>query len=253
MLPNQIKPYFLDFGDNNLKRIAYAASFGRNFLTKEEISIGPKLLQRFTAVGVREVTGIDLCKQLGVDNAVLVPDPTIFLSRDEWLKIAEDSDYFKVNEKKIFVYMIGNEDNSKIHKTAYYINKDKNTVYVSSDGYDTKSNAFPTIGQWIGLINAADFVITNSFHGTIFSLLFNKDFITMTRDGMSSKMNVRTKSILEKFDIVHRLLESYDPQTIENAIRNEINWDKINQEMQTFKSIGIDFLINAFKGNIIKS
>jgi hypothetical protein len=245
--PSQIQPYFLDFGSVSTKRIAYAASFGRECLTKEEINRCPKLLQKFTFVGVREISGIELCKQLGVNNAVLVPDPTILLGKEEWLKIAEPSNYFKSGSENIFVYMIGYEDNTKIHKTAYFLNQNQNTIFVSSDGYDPKSNAFPTIGEWIDLIYQADFVVTNSFHGTVFCLIFNKNFITMTRDGNSSHMNVRIKSLLDKFDLDNRILNIFDSNEIERIKNSQINWNRINMIMQTFKSEGKQFLSDALK------
>ena len=240
--PTLMNPYLLDFGHKVRKRIAYAASFGRSSLTKSESKYLPKLLRNFTSIGVREESGLDLIRSLGYDNSRLVPDPTLFLNKKEWLEIKTSSNYWLNEGYKIFVYMIGKEDNTKIHKASYQINKDQNTIYVGADGNDTKINAHPTIPEWIDLISTSDFVITNSFHGTVFCLIFNKNFISFNRDGASSKMNVRISSLLSTVGLGDRLLTEYNEEHVRCLQDMKIEWDEVNAKIELFKNIGVDFL-----------
>jgi len=240
-----IEPYFLNFGSSSTKRIAYAASFGRDVLSREEIATHENTLAKFNSIGVRESSGIGLCKKLGFNDAVLVPDPTILLDKNEWMTIRETSNYFNRDGFKVFVYMIGGENHNKILKTAYELNHDHNTIYVTSDGYNSKSNAFPSIGEWIDLVERSDFIITNSFHGTVFSLLFNKNFITLTRDGKAAKMNVRTKSFLQRLKLDHRLLEQYNQTRIKEIKEDHINWQSLNQSLDNLRKEGFQFLNSA--------
>jgi len=238
----QLDPYFLSFiPDNAFSKIAYAASFGRESLTSDEISRYAPQIAKFAAVGVREETALPLCRQLGINDAQWVPDPTILLDREEWLRISQPSDCFTSGYKNVFAYVIGPEDHSTIHRTLDVVSRKGSTVYVSQ-GDDSRSNLYPTIQQWIWLIANADMVVTNSFHGTVFCLLFNRQFITIPREGVLSSMNTRVKTLLDKVGLGERLLDLCDAKEINRLELTEVNWIAVNRIMGDWKCDGKDFL-----------
>ncbi|MBV5329567.1 MAG: polysaccharide pyruvyl transferase family protein [Chlorobium sp.] len=241
----RINPYLLSFGEKNTKRIAYAGSFGRETLSNNEIENIAPLLKEFDYIGVREKSGIDVCKLIGDDRAVWVPDPTILLKKSEWQKIIKKSKYFETNKKKIFVYIIGSDNNIEIKKTVDLLseNEDASVLYIS-DSADPLQNIYPSIQEWLGLIQEADFIVTNSFHGTVFSLLFNKEFITLTRTGEKTKsMNTRIISLLERMKLSSRLVERIDKNYILSIKNNPINWAYIDCELDLWRKEGEEFLI----------
>jgi len=243
-----LEPYFLSFCEKSIKKIAYSASFGGVALSLDEIADYSKRLKDFFAVSVREQSAVKLCKQLGYGDAKWVPDPTLLLDKDDWLKLSHSSSYYKTGDTKILVYIIGHDDHTNIYKTADYLGRDSNPVYVSDDN-DIKANAFPAIEEWLDLVFNADFVVTNSFHGTVFSLLFNKKFVTIAREGNESVMNTRFKSLLNKVELSDRFIDIYNPNYIDRIINKTINWSHVNEILDVWRREGVDFLYMAINGN----
>lgn len=239
----RLEPFFLDFGNNEMKRIAYAPSFGRATLLDDEINRLSRLIQRFDAVGVREITGVDICRSLGFENAEWVPDPTILLKKEQWEKLASGLILFKTGRTKIFVYIVGSDSsNELIGRAVHLIDPDAEIICVS-DRRDPMANADLTIGEWIKSLSSADYVVTNSFHGTMFCLLFNKEFITLKRSGQKTKkMNVRVTSLLHQMELDSRLLECINESVIDRIKSNPVDWRRVNSDMEKWRKVGVDFL-----------
>jgi len=241
----QLEPYFLSFIPGRAtKKIAYAASFGRESLTSDELSRFAPQIAEFAAVGVREENALELCRQLGVCDAQWVPDPTMLLDREEWLRMAQPSNFLTSGSVKVFAYVIGHEDHSTIHRTLDVVDRKGSAVYVSDED-DVRSNLYPTIQNWLYLMWNAKLVVTNSFHGTVFCLLFNKQFITMPREGVASSMNARVMSLLGKVGLGEHLMDTCDAKKIERIESKEINWVRVNQIMDEWKCEGEKFLTKA--------
>jgi len=243
----RLEPYFLSFGNSSIKKIAYAASFGREVLSDEENILIKKLVKKLDYIGVREESGIDIFKKIGENRADWVPDPTILLKKNEWEMLLSEMDEkpFVAEKIKVFAYIIGKDNNSEIKKIIDLLSCNDSYVCVS-DGNDKMENMWPTIERWISLIKSSEIIITNSFHGTLFSIIFNKRFITVKRRGINSeKMNTRFDTLLKKLSIENRLVEKADTDFISFLMINDINWFEINKNLEIWRTYGRDFIKKA--------
>lgn len=210
-----IENCFFDFlPENGAKRIAYAASFGTDKweMSEETTSIVRHLAQKFDAVSVREESGVVLAKKnLGVE-ATHVLDPTLLLTAEDYLRLIPDN-LLEKQGKKLTTYILDpNKEKintiNKIVKERGY--KEKRTGLLHKDRIDT-------VEEWLADFATADAVITDSFHGTVFSLIFNKPFIVIANN---ARGNSRLESLL-------RLLEIEDSKDGFN-ITNDAYFDLIN-------------------------
>lgn len=220
--------YFLDFGSDEIIRIAYAPSFGADSISTEYINLISKNLYKFEYIGVRENTGVNICSQIGVKSE-WVPDPTLLLGRNVYQNIAYPC---KRKSKYIFVYLLSHP--TKLRQKEIYRFAKKNNlevVYVASQGQvDRYEKENLQIEEWLGGIANAEYVVTNSFHCCVFSIIFNVPFAFMSLNKLAASMNDRVLSLLEMFNIpsakvIDRL-----------SLVNSINWDSINAKLDSFKN-----------------
>lgn len=187
------------------KRIAYAASFGgyrcENYLERRKQK---KWLESFDLVTVREKEGVEICNDYGI-KAYHVPDPTLLHDSNFYCTNLHISK--KESEPYIFVYLLGSEIELTIDEITTFAREHKlNIQYVASQGRDDKmEKIYPTIEGWLGLIKGADYVITNSFHGTVFSLIFSVPFLTVPITGARAKSNNRIYELLSKYNLNGRI------------------------------------------------
>lgn len=247
---NKKKTFLLDFLPPTVTRVAYAASFGRNILGKDEEIIFKEALNKFQAISVREKSGVDLCKQLGGDLDVKwVVDPTLLLTKQDWIhELHLEVDKKVSHNKRALVYLMQNEYTTVIgHSIINLLKKEGYQVrYVSSAYYvDPKSNFSPTIEQWLSAILSADIVVTSSFHGTLFALNFNTPFIALgNKDGRSGQ-NSRLFSLLEETGLTERIICSFDRDKISYLLRTKIDWYGVNTLILEKRLYSLDFLGKA--------
>ena len=212
-----LHPFFLDFGNEDIKRIAYAASWGRTSITDEEKKAVIPLIRRFQAVSVRENSGIALCRQCGYPEAVTVPDPTFLLTVEQYRKISEPP--IRQKRKYVLCYRLTNSDAfayRHLHKWAKRRNME--IKYVTGNNFhDIHKAIYPTIPEWLGLIDKAEYVITNSFHGVVFAILFGKKFGVLPLTGADSPMNTRLESLFEMIGIDSPYLSGNDFSVLERS------------------------------------
>lgn len=204
--------YFLDFGNTDVKRFSYAASWGRNSLSQEYINEITPLLQKFDYVSVREKSGIELCKQCGNLTAEWVCDPTLLLTDDKYKELYKNEKIRKPSKKYLLLYMLNNECDFDI-ETVYKFALDKalEVVYVTGNGVvDKKQKYFVTIPEWLYLVEHAQYVITNSFHCGVFSTIFHKQFGIIPLTGKNEGMNSRFDSLFSVRNIDNRYLKTQD-------------------------------------------
>lgn len=196
--------YYLQFAPSKAKCIAYAPSFGGITLNMEKKEILKKYLSRFIFLGLRENSGVSLCHELGYANAVLVPDPTLLLPKIDYQKISNIKKSFR---PYLLLYLLGNKISVDVKRFFLFANHyNLDIKYVASQGrVDKYPKLYPSVEEWIGLIENAKYVITNSYHGTIFSLIFNKNFLTIPVSGVHSRMNVRIEDLLSKYGLRDRI------------------------------------------------
>ena len=227
---NLIHTYFLDFGDANIKRLSCAASFGKDSISKNHIDEIKPLIQKFDFISVREDFGLELCKIVGIENSVKQEDPTFLLDTKNYDVLA---DSVTARQKKyVLLYLLAN--NCDFNLSDFYKwarNNNLEVVYVSGNDSLRNKNRYvkeyPTVEEWLSLIKNAEYVFTNSFHGTIFCIKFNKQFLTIPQSGKFSSQNARITTLLQAFNLKERLFSgSYD------AINSIIKYDVVNQQMK---------------------
>lgn len=225
---NERNIYYLAFVDDINKRIAYSASFGTknvNATQSNIIEIGYQL-SKFNDIGVRELSGVDICKNTFRTKATQVLDPVFLLEPNEWIELA-------------------NNDIS-IDKPIYYIVNEELESEANNNLKDCQSIRYNlTIQDWLGYIMKAPLVITDSFHALCFSLIFNKPFIYIGKDNGRQE---RVRSLFNLFNIPKELF-ILDKSISEIDFKNikPYNYTNWNNILQTNKENSIEFLKNALE------
>ncbi len=206
------RPMFLDFGNEQVKRIAYAASWGVKELPEEIRKIIKPFLSKFDYIGVREKSGLELCRECDRDDAEWVCDPTLLLSANTYRKIYLENDISKPKIKYILLYMLNNECDFDIQQVYDFAEKKElEVIYVTGNGIiDKRQKNYATIPEWLYLVDNAEYVITNSFHCGVFSTIFYKQFGIVPLTGKAEGMNVRFESLFELRGIGNRFILDND-------------------------------------------
>lgn len=237
--------YFLDFTEGtDIKRYSYAASYGVDNweFNKQESDICSRLAQSFNGITVRESSAISLCKDnLGV-NAELVLDPTLLLSSSDYTALLAGKNL--INKKGIFTYILdaGDEKKHIIENAKKTTGKDSFTCMpklkfnYKNAKEDLSGCQFPAVEQWIQSFVDADMVITDSFHGTAFSIIFNKPFWVISNE---RRGNTRMESILEMFGLKDRMVNE---SSINIDWNTPIDWEKVNDTKRKWQIKSMDFL-----------
>ena len=168
---NIYEAYLRGVKKKSLKRIAYAASFGVDKweYTARQSRVCSALAKKFDSISVREESGVKLCKEyLGVD-AVWVLDPTLLLDKSDYLDLCKDVP--ESSEKYLAAYVLGM--NEIVQKECEEKAKEKELVLKV---FTADSNASLSVPEWLAMFRDASYVVTDSFHGTVFSILFEKEF-----------------------------------------------------------------------------
>lgn len=240
-ITNFDKNYFLYFSKSNQKKISYAACIGITEISSEIKEEYEKLLSSFDEISVRDNFSYDLTKTLYNKKIEKVLDPTFLLKIDEWKDICEQSKYdnyivvFSVGYSEIlsnFAIDLGKQKNLKVIFLNSGLRKIKGGIYL-----DTASPS-----EVLGLLLNASYVVTNSFHGTAMSLIFNKEFFVELNHDKKGR-NYRVQNMLEQFDVRNReiLKPSYNDYDFQY-----LNYSIINKNIQNEREKSIKFLKNIF-------
>lgn len=244
--------YTLNWVPNDINKISYATSFGISEIPKEYREKYIEFLDRMNYISVREQKGIDIIKDLINKEVKLVCDPTLLLKKEEWQEIEAESQ--NKNFKYIFCYFLGkNIKHRKFverlkEKTGYQIisinHCDEYVGYSDIFADEVPYDVGPS--EFLKLIANAEYICTDSFHGTIFSLIYNKKFFVFRRHQENLKMstNSRINSILKILDLEQRLL--LGDEKIEE-VDKEIEYKEINKKLDDFRNNSIKFLTDALK------
>lgn len=199
--------YFLDFVPKGRKKIAYAVSMGGYKPTGKDLLAVKDLIRSFDYVSLREKQSCDFFEQNKICEVDCVPDPTLLLTRDDYKRLYQEK---KVEKHYIFLYLLGNKSQFDLNEVYQYAKEKKlDVVYVASQGRDDQyPKEYPTIEEWLALIENAEMVLTNSFHGTVFSIIYRKKFATILLTGPFAKMNDRITDMLKKYGLENRILSA---------------------------------------------
>lgn len=236
--------YWLDFVSLGHRCIAYAASFGVNELDSEVQLRYSDYAKKFFSIGVREKDSVSLMQKLGYKNAVWVPDPTLLLHSSEYDVIEKKDNTRK--SKYIFSYILGGDNGQLSLLVKGFVSGFFNVKCF--EGYrksliDTVlHNGYICPGEWLGNLRDSVFVVTNSFHGVVFSILFKKLFVVLMREGVESGMNSRVNSLLEVVELQYRAISSYDEGYIKRLCEGNIDWVKVDEKLKKFSDQGKEFI-----------
>ena len=252
--------YTLNWVPDEVNKISYSTSFGISSIPNKYKNLYQKFLNRINCLSVRENTAVDIIKEISNNKAEIVCDPTLLLTKDDWMEIQTSEPMIK--EKYIFCYFLGkNIEHLKFveelkKKTNYKIvainHCDEYVKYAESYADVTPYDVGP--GEFINYIRNAEYVCTDSFHGTVFSLINNVNFFTFERFQKESKMstNSRVYSLLEIVNQKDRLVTSNS--NIDKLIEEKIDFNLVNKKIEEFRDKSKKWLLNSiiWKDNNIK-
>lgn len=246
---NNILKYFFDFVSWDKSVISYAASFGTEEFEGNnlEITAAKKLLKKFNAISVREQSGVDICHNVFDKEAALVLDPTILLSVEDYDKLIEN----KIPEHGYIAYYCLFDQEKEFLKKLSSLFPNKKLLNIK--GYIENINitnesifVYNSIGTWLSGIKNCDFVVTDSYHGVLFSILYNKEFICLGKSSVSKSRFYNVSKILNG-GISKRMFNTLDEINLISDL-SKLNYITINKNLEKYKNISLNFL----ESNLIK-
>lgn len=233
-----IRHMFLEqFANLNIRKIAYAASFGTSDweYTESQSKDCCHLIKKMPYISVREDSGVILCRRHLNVEAQQVLDPTLLVEKEDYLKVCENTEEMDW-QGDLFCYLLDNNasSNKLIDHVCSKLNYQK---YVIAPQEALKCE---TVTRWLQAFNNAKFVICDSFHGVVFSIIFHKPFIAIAN---KSRGLSRFTSLLELFDLKDRLVVTTDD--VDSVINKTINWNNVDIIKHENVKRSISFLSNA--------
>lgn len=229
--------WFLDFVDLSHNKIAMAASFGKdtlsvNKLRQLQVSY---LLHRFNSISIRELSGVKLCRNLGVD-AEYVIDPVFLIDPQNYTEIIQNTVFNTGDKKFILGYFldISEEKRAQIESVATLLHLEVIMVDNSTQ-----------IEKFLYLINHAEYVLTDSFHGLCFSLIFQKEYACYFN---KMRGNDRFETLIEVLGICKdKFLSENEEQSALKALLQPEDWRKVNLNIFAQREAGVKWLMNALQ------
>lgn len=251
--PKRIYNYFLSFIHNtNIIKLSYAASFGKEIFPgdKQTLQVCSQLIKSFKGVSVREKSGVTICKeQLNRLDAKHVLDPTLLLTQNDYndlLKDLPDNIRQKYTKSQyVFSYLL---DSNALENKAF-INKLCDIFNIENKGILPiksiklllqKKHSNISIEEWIYSIRESSFVVCNSFHACVFSIIFHKNFIVLPCHGIN-----RIYELLDLCGIENRIIPDYNLNSALDLLKTNINWEKVDEAIKQQREVSISFITNS--------
>lgn len=230
--------FYLNFGNRSTKRISYAASFATADIVPDYRNFVRSELKNLDSISIREKISLPLLASLG-RNGKAVCDPVLLLDNEEWKSLLEENPLPKEIKKAVrgpYLLLYPTDHSELMDKIALKIQKQTGWSIISVGPIKTNtanikiSNAGPT--DFLHLLKESYFVISNSFHATVFSLIFEKQFCTVNR---KEGINERMRSVLQEFGLQSRLVSDFDKQLLDPINFNEVKTN-IKKSVEESKS-----------------
>jgi hypothetical protein len=239
--------FLLPFAGNK-PRIAFSASFGAKNIEDEHAKLIQPLLSKYAFISTREKSGIKLVKDICGKNAICTCDPSLLLNAEEWSKLCDDKP--EIKGKYILCYILTYTANPYpyVADVIKYIRRktkmkvvciDEGGLYWMKPGYRGIQTVGPS--DFLNLFKNASFVITSSFHGTAFSLCFQKNFYSILTPNINDE---RQYSILKMVGAEDRFLKVGDPfPKSEQLIMG--NWSVVSEKLESLRKDSYNYLRNS--------
>lgn len=234
--------YTLNFGNENIKRISYAASIGKSIIAEDEKDVYTDKISKIDYISVREEDGKKALAPIINKSINVVLDPTLLLNKEKWENEIENLDIEK--EKYILAYVV--EDDDEFFKITNELSEKTGLKIVhfglKNKGYNNVLRSAYTEGplEFVNLIRNAEYVVCTSFHATVFSIIFNKKFFVVPH----RKTGARVTNLLDKLNISNRAVNSLDEFNKMNY-NSEINYKEVNKTLENERNKSLDWLNNA--------
>lgn len=247
----------LDFASESCRRLACSVSFGTDkWLECQNAAQAGKLMNRFLAISVREKSGVELVSKLsGRKDAQCLIDPTMLLGRDAYLALCRNEP--RGSDEYLFEYFLddwlGADEGRSV---VEYVKRALNIETVKSDRIPVNGllallcgmmgiTSKRMVEDWLSYLSDASFVCTNSFHGTVFSLIFHRPFVTVLLKGQMAGMNERVLSLLDKVGLQNRAVCADETERINAIIRMPIDWETVDRCLDSEREKFNQFLCDA--------
>ena len=249
--------YNLMFVDKSVPQFSYASSFGRSTIMEHQKKGVATFLNKMDAIGVRETSGAKIVHELTGRKAEVVVDPTLLLHRNDWEEYIKESTA-NYNEPYILCYMLGERMDNRNAVTK--LGKELNMQIVSfnnMDWYNPSDEGFGDINNYdadaidfVKLVKNASYVVTDSFHCSVFSIIFHKNFLTFYRVVPSNRLSThgRIDSLLGLMGLEKQIVSSVDGSIdLKSAICNNIEWDKVELKLNKLRESSMSFLKSSLE------
>jgi len=237
------KTFFLDFASDHQKKIAYAASIGEDKLNKAQEIFIRENIQNIDYVSVREDSAVDILKNLTDKKVYQALDPTLLADPVIWDKLISTRNRYGNNYLLVYKVL----KNQELFKTARMVAEKLHLKIVYINNYESAQQGFINARRidprkFLTLFKGASFVVTNSFHGTAFSIIFNKDFISVA----NNRRGNRLQSILNQLQLDSRLI--LKSTEIDTQYSFEIDYTLPNELLKKEKEKSLASLIQSIEG-----
>lgn len=240
--------YTLNFVPETVNSIAYATSFGQSSLPKDSSELASVFLKKIKHISVREESGQKLVEMLSGRKVPVVCDPTLLFTGDEWLKIQDKAPI--IQGKYIFVYFLGS---NPIHREFVKRLKSETGIkvvalphideFVKSDEECSDIQLYDVDpGKFLNLIRNAEYVCTDSFHCSVFSIQYRKKFFTFKRFANKNKQstNSRLDTLFNLTGISGRLMKGNEDMN--SCINSQIDFDKVHEKLENARTESFEYL-----------
>ena len=232
--------FYLDFVRSGV-RASYAASFAVDTFPKELRDVTVRYLHRFEYVSVRETSGLSILKSLGIQNAKTVLDPVFLLNQQHWKSMAR----LPAKAEKPYLLVYDFDKSPAVRTLAERIASERSLKVYSIFDFPQAERCFTCCGpeEFLGLVQEADFVLSNSFHATAFSTIFERDFAVVER---MEKINTRMRDFTTMLGIPERLIQPG------SSVSSKIDWDRVRNRLKTeitHSKTYIDRVLGSVKRN----
>lgn len=227
--------YFLDFAPMNAERIAFSSSFGLSHIPDEMRKAIQPELSKYSKISTRESAGVDILKSMAIDG-VLTADPSLLLQADAYKSLLENEEQ---EDGGLFFYCLHGHRKDALRIVRNYA--DNESLKLIED--DNKG-----IEAWLNHILNAEFVITNSFHGVVFCLLFHTPFVAFEKKSEKRNMGGRITTLLKNVGLNNRFCSLDELEERLKQLRGEqIDWKQVACNVEILRQQAQDYLNNAFK------
>lgn len=237
------KYYFLDFLKDDSKKHTYAVSFNLKSIPKDKIDEYKRRILPFEQISVRETDGAEAVKELTGKNALIHVDPTLLLNKKEWESILPKAP----NEKYIAIYTLG-KPVKLVEKARELAKATGCKIYYLSDFFsnlDLKHIRGLGPLEFLSFLDNAEYVFTNSFHGTAFSVNLHKNFFC--EFNMQNNYNFRAEALIKKCRLLERAVDNTDD--VVSVSKKAIEWDKVEAVLNEERARSQKYLSEIINGS----